>query len=253
MWVWLIRSELRPDETALRAVPVEYALQAALRARAGLRAHDPRQRQRDRPPPARPEAPARTATRSASRAISSSRPPGYPPQRASWDATLLLDREFRPAQLEGNYRTQAPPTAHLAPVRVQFTADFAHEPRLVSLPLRRRDAGRSAVHARPRGLRRGAAKPGSIDPAWTRQIGAVSASTDAAITARQTRFTLRDVKAEQIDATLVTLTMNGQTWLEIYESPTGQILQVKTLWGTDARLALISPATAPPPSMPPAR
>lgn len=229
MWAFLIRSELRPDQTALHTLPVELVWKQMFEheqvSDLFLRENNLSIGRLRLEPRARP--PGYALGVSGNLQFT---PAGVPPQHASWEGSVMLDGKFHVLEIQGTYRSLAPPALSIPPARLQFTADLVKKEGWY-----RYHSGDEIVAEQRFTLDLAGfaevLKRWEIDPTWSRQFTTLSGDHPAQVTARQTRFTLPDVQGETVDATLVALTMHGQSWLEIYLSQLGQVLQVKTLWG----------------------
>jgi hypothetical protein len=229
MWTLLLRTELRPQKTALRKVPVEHVLKLFFQHQqpSDLFIHGSGERLghvRFHP---------QVNSADDSRVIEFSgnaqlRIPGAPKQRIMWDgaAEYFQDMALRTVQLKTGVRESTTQPAPETTVNIFLNAMN----RLVnySISVDGRPVDQASFTLDENGVQ-GLMRRAGIDPELLRMVNSkAQSSTPPKISAHQSSLRL---KSEEVETLLVTVEMNAQTMLEFHVSQLGQILHAKTLTG----------------------
>ncbi len=227
MWTLLIRTEVRPQGSALREVPLEHVVKLMFHhgqpsdfvihsdsTRVGTLLMLPHIRKEDG---------QRLVELTGS---IEAHAPGSPRQRISWDGTAELTPElelevFRLGSFVREAAATSPPTE-----RFELTV----HPRTRRAQWQWR-SGSQLVEERSYALDetglRTALSEWNIDPALLRRMQGFKAPPPR-ITAHQSTLRIREESAETF---LITIEYAGQTWLECHVSQLGQVMHARTLVG----------------------
>jgi hypothetical protein len=232
MWALLIRSELRPQEWAWRAVPIDLVLKQLFVQGQTSDLHLIVNGARDGHLRLVPKTDERTGERQLSftgdiRVAAS----GSAPARAFWEGAVVLDDQLGIREIRGSLVMRAPGAEAAPPTRAE----------LLLQPPVARGLYRLAVSGEPpfeqnftldeAGVRAVAAGWGVSDDLLA-GFAARGAKMAPEISARQERL---KIQGEEVETYVVTIRSQGQTWLEMHVSQLGQILQAKTLLGWELR------------------
>jgi hypothetical protein len=228
MWTLLIRSELRPQETALRAVRPELVLRQVFQqgqpSDLFIKSGATRNGHLRLSPKTDEQTGAHTLDFLGSMQVDF---PSAPSQRAYWDGSIAMSPDFALLHLRGNFSLRQP-GAHLPPgSSLQVEVDPARNEGRYRLSFGDEAPFEETFTLDQAGLNLLLQRWG-VDPQLTRAVSPGGLKVAPEITARLARL---PVGKEQAETFLVTVKNQGQTLLELHISQLGQILHVKTLLG----------------------
>jgi hypothetical protein len=229
MWTLLIRSELHPQETRLRAIPAEIVLrQVFLQAQPSdltIKSGGARNGHVRISPKTDEQTGAHALDFLGNVQVDL---PGSPGQRAYWDGSLQMSRDFDLVHLRGNFSLR-PAGVRASPIStLQVEVDPARNEGRYRLTFGDDDPIEENFTLDQAGLNSLLDRWG-IDRQFRQMLSPTGIKVTPEITARLARLNVRN--GEQAETYLLTVKNQGQTLLELHISQLGQILQAKTLLG----------------------
>lgn len=229
MWWLLIRSELRPDEGMLRALPPELVLKQAFQhgQRSDLYLHEGGQAIGHLRLEPSMQADGATVLMQGNLLVRGSKPGDD--QRAAWNGTLFLDTALSPQRLQATWAVRfLQPGLNAPPVRIELEADFTQKRASYRYSQGETLMTEQSFTLDQNGFNELLQQWGVNFP-WSEQLPSADTAEHAEVLARLTRFQFH---GEEIEVNVISIKRSNQTWVEIFVSQTGQILKIQTLWGS---------------------